>query len=282
MSRVYLAFLPIVFLVSEQPAKVGRLEHPTIREASGMVKSRRHPGIFWVLNDSGNAPKLFAVRADGSLAREFVVEALNIDWESIANDDAGRLYIGDIGDNDGRLPLRAIHRLAEPDPNQPSFGALKIDRSTYYRLPKADRFDAEALVIDGEKALIVAKRFDGRATDVFELKLEPTTIFAPGVPRRATSLVEFNEPATGADLSRDGKLLAVCSYRVARVYRRARANEWQLIETDRFDELGRRLIEAIAWDGDDLILAGENRDVFRITRKPPAADVSRAGRAGAP
>ena len=267
MSRACLAFILIGFISSPKPAKVGRLDHPAIQEASGMVKSRRHPGIFWVLNDSGNAPTIFAVRADGSLAREFPIKAINIDWESIAIDDLGRLYIGDIGNNDGRLPIRAIHRIAEPDPNKPAFGKVAIDRTTYYRFAPEDRFDAEALVIDGEKALTVAKRFDKRLADVFELKLKATSIFEPILPKRTGTLEEFREPVTGADLSRDGKRLAVCSYEVARVYERKNANDWRLIETFRFKGLGREGIEAIAWDGDDLILAGENRGVFRLNRK---------------
>ena len=246
--------------------RVGRLEHPAIREASGIVKSRRHPGIFWVLNDSGNAPKLFAVRADGSLAREFDVNVINIDWESIAIDDSGRLFIGEIGNNDGRLPIRAIHRLAEPDPNRPKVGKLEIESTTHYRFPQEDRFDAEALVIDGKRALIVAKRFDERLADLFELSLEAASIFKPILPKRLGTLAEFKEPVTGADLTRDGKRLAVCSYKVARVYKRDGLNDWRLVETYRFDELARAGIEAIAWDGGDLILAGENREVFRLER----------------
>ncbi|MFO0950915.1 MAG: hypothetical protein U0835_07120 [Isosphaeraceae bacterium] len=68
------------------------------------MASRRHPGVFWVHNDSGNPPRLFAVRVDGSLIREYAVQAPNVDWEDIAVDDEGHLYLGDIGNNDARLP----------------------------------------------------------------------------------------------------------------------------------------------------------------------------------
>ena len=47
-----------------------------------MVASRKHPGIFWVHNDSGNPPSLFAVRRDGSLVRSYRVEAANVDWRT--------------------------------------------------------------------------------------------------------------------------------------------------------------------------------------------------------
>ena len=87
-----------------------------IPEASGIVKSRRYPGIFWVHNDSGNPPLLFAIRGDGRIVRQFRLAIPNIDWEDIAIDDQGHLYLGDIGNNTGALPLRAIYRIDEPDP----------------------------------------------------------------------------------------------------------------------------------------------------------------------
>src|SRR5215218_2962033 len=96
--------------------RLGRLEHPAIREASSIVASRRHPGIFWVHNDSGNPAALFAVRRDGTLVREYAVKAPNLDWEDIAVDDEGHLYLGDIGNNAGLLPIRTVYQLDEPDP----------------------------------------------------------------------------------------------------------------------------------------------------------------------
>src|SRR3954452_21411316 len=101
---------------------MGRFDARAIREASGIVRSRRHPGIFWVHNDSGNPPALFAVRGDGTLVRAFAVALPNIDWEDIAIDDDGHLYLGEIGNNGGRLPLRAVYRLDEPDPSRPAEG----------------------------------------------------------------------------------------------------------------------------------------------------------------
>ena len=95
----------------------GRLDEKLIPEASGIVKSRRYPGIFWVHNDSGNPPLLFAIRGDGRIVRQFRLGVPNIDWEDIAIDDQGHLYLGDIGNNTGALPLRAIYRIDEPDPN---------------------------------------------------------------------------------------------------------------------------------------------------------------------
>jgi hypothetical protein len=242
--------------------RVGRLDHPPIREASGIVKSRRHPGIFWVHNDSGNPPALFAVRRDGALIREYRVSAPNVDWEDIAADDAGHLYLGDIGNNGGRLPVRAIYRLDEPDPSRPADAPLPATLATFYRFPRGERFDAEGLVIDGPRAVVVAKYFDGRPAALFAVPLDPPApLLRPALPRKLGTLPGFTEPATGAALSPDGRLLAVCSTGVARVYRRI-GEGWEPIGRVRYpaDE-----VEAICWDGAELILASEGRDLYRIT-----------------
>jgi hypothetical protein len=127
---------------------IGRLEHPAICEASGIVASRRYPGIFWVHNDSGNPPALFAVKRDGTLVREYTVGAPNIDWEDIAIDDAGHLYLGDIGNNGGLLPIRSIYRIDEPDPAVKPEGPLRVTLASHYRFPGSSRANCQASAAD--------------------------------------------------------------------------------------------------------------------------------------
>ena len=110
----------------------GRLDERRIPEASGIVKSRRHAGIFWVHNDSGNPPLLFAIRGDGRIVRQFRLAIPNIDWEDIAIDDQGHLYLGDIGNNTGALPLRVIYRIDEPDPNAQADKPISASAVTFY------------------------------------------------------------------------------------------------------------------------------------------------------
>src|SRR4051812_30423553 len=152
---------------------LGRFDPRAVPEASGIVKSRRHPGIFWVHNDSGNPPALFAVRADGTLIGEFAVAVPNVDWEDIAIDDDGHLYLGEIGNNGGLLPLRAVYRLDEPDPLTPAEAPLPVTLASYYRFPsRAERFDAESLFLDGGRAVVIAKAGDGREAELFAIPLD--------------------------------------------------------------------------------------------------------------
>src|SRR5262249_3380452 len=134
------------------PEPLGRFDARDLPEASGIVKSRRHPGIFWVHNDSGNAPWLLAVRGDGRVVRRFRLSIPNLDWEDITIDDQGHLYLGDIGNNAGLFRVRTIYRLDEPDPSSPGDGdrqaPLTPDRAVSYAMPPANRFDAEGLFYD--------------------------------------------------------------------------------------------------------------------------------------
>jgi hypothetical protein len=243
--------------------RLGRLDHEPIREASGVVKSRRHDGVFWTHNDSGNPSALFAVRRDGSLIRSFAVAAPNIDWEDIAADDRGHLYLGDVGNNDGRLPLRAVYQVDEPDPSRDEPKPLKVKSAWHYRFPPSGRFDAEGLAIDGDRALIVAKTFDGRPAEVYALPLgPPAPLLRPATPERVGTLPGFTEPVTGADLSADGRRLVVCSTAAVGVFLRSGRDGWTPLALRSFrsgDD-----VEAVCWDGDDILLAGEGRGVFRV------------------
>src|SRR5206468_5329793 len=111
---------------------LGRISDPNIRETSGIVKSRKHAGVFWVLSDSGNPSAIHAIRRDGRVLATFSVAAPNVDWEDIATDSAGHLYLGEIGNNGAMLPLRAIYQIDEPDPSRPSKTPLPVTLATYY------------------------------------------------------------------------------------------------------------------------------------------------------
>ncbi len=246
--------------------RLGRFADPALVEVSGIVASRKYPGIYWVHNDSGNPPALFAVKLDGSVVRSYRVAAPNIDWEDLATDDRGHLYLGDIGNNENRLPIRVIHRLDEPDPTRPApTEPLPLTASTFYKFPENGRFDAESLIVEPGRALVISKRFDGREAEIFAIPFDPPSgLLRPSLPVRLASLPGCSEPATGADLSSDGRHLSVVTTRAARVYRRAGRDDWSLVATVPFDAPG---VEAICWSGRDLVLASEDRSVYRITEK---------------
>src|SRR4051794_35914104 len=96
---------------------VGHIDAPEIPESSGIVASRKYPGVFWTQNDSGNPAEVFALAHDGKMIGKFSIAAKNIDWEDIAIDDDGHLYLADIGNNSCNRTEVQVYRIAEPDPH---------------------------------------------------------------------------------------------------------------------------------------------------------------------
>src|SRR5688500_6461068 len=130
--------------------KLGRIDSKSISESSGLAASRKHPGVYWTHNDSGNGPYVFAIQQDGHFLAEFpVASARNTDWEAIAIDDQGRLFVADIGNNDLKRDRALVYRLDEPDPAAAPKGkgmALRVGQVIRLKYP-AKPFDAESFFV---------------------------------------------------------------------------------------------------------------------------------------
>ncbi|CAN5614112.1 hypothetical protein BH10PLA1_BH10PLA1_02450 [soil metagenome] len=211
-----LAFGAIVASGKERPIhrpatttafEVGFIDDPVIPESSGIVASRRFPGVFWTHNDSGNPPLIFAIDRSGKMIGSFPVKRTNRDWEDIAIDDAGRLYIGEIGNNYARHKQLAVYRVDEPDPHKPLAAGQSLDVTATWQLRFPDKpFDCESLFIWKDYGYVVSKLFDGERAELFRFSLEPQKI--PAVLEKVCDLpIRF--PCTGADISVDGKHLAI-------------------------------------------------------------------------
>jgi hypothetical protein len=198
--------------------RVGRITAAAIPESSGLVASRKHAGIFWTHNDSGNPPSLFAITRGGELIREFPVDAKNVDWEDIALDDAGRLYIADMGNNDRRRTEVQVYRVDEPDPGPigatrpttrpaPTRPApLRVTRTWRLAYPAAP-FDCESLFVWQGKAYVLPKRLSTSPAELYSFDLDsPARVQKL---KKVADLPAVRAPVSAADISADGKQLAI-------------------------------------------------------------------------
>ena len=48
-----------------EPVETGRIQEPELVEASGMVASRKHPGVYYSVQDSQNPDYVYAFRENG-------------------------------------------------------------------------------------------------------------------------------------------------------------------------------------------------------------------------
>ena len=263
LARVAVVLATLLGADEDAVLPIGRLSDATIRETSGIVASREHRGIFWIVSDSGNPATIHAIDRTGRVVAEFAIAAANVDWEEITTDDAGHLLICDIGNNGHRLPIRAIYRIDEPDPARPSSTPIRPGFTTFYGFPsRRERFDAEGMFVDGNHAVLISKRLDGGQAEWFTVSmLTRSRLTAPDRPTARGKIPGFREPVTGASLSRDGRRLAVAATDRVRIYERAPDGGLTLAATVRYKK---REIEAVTWDGPDLIMAAETGELFLI------------------
>ncbi len=229
-------------------------DDPDLTELSGLAASERSPGVLWAVNDSGHAPALHAVAADGEDLGTFPLEGLDealtaaSDVEDLAV-SGGMVYVADIGDNNNNRSQVAVYRFPEPDPDAP--GPVRDVEVLRLRYPDGPR-DAEALLVDpvSGDVVIIDKSFriaSGgaamlAAAEAGVYAAEPpfdtagvTTLRAVGavalddLATRATAEPVENEAslygltgvATAADIRPDGAVVAVRTYGTLWLFDRA-------------------------------------------------------------
>ena len=245
--------------------RVGTLDHDPIRESSGIVASRKHTGVLWTHNDAGNGPVLYAIDPQGKLLAEYPIAAAADDWEDIATDDAGNLYVGNIGNNKGKRPYLEVYRLPEPDPskfdrNNPP-AALGVQRVWRLRFP-AEPLNCEALFIHNGHGYVISKLFTNSPAEVYRFPLD-----RPGeVVLEKVAQLPIRAPVAGADLSADAARLAVLSpagvhvFDVAGDVTRAGAVDVK----PRVIPVPRAKLEGICFAPDGILLTAEERHVYHI------------------
>ncbi len=90
-------FLSVQLIGQSQSPRKFRLPNE-LREVSGLVIGSIDS--LWWHNDSGNAAELFLTNGKGEIQSTINLSSItNQDWEDLTQDDQGRLFIGDFGDN---------------------------------------------------------------------------------------------------------------------------------------------------------------------------------------
>src|SRR5215211_2680144 len=157
------------------------IRDPRIKESSGVAASRRYTDVFWTHNDGGGSKKqvLYAIDREGNTRASFsIVDVTLHDWEDIAIDNDGHLYIGDIGNNDSKRNALTVYEIDEPNP-QAGTGFIASKRAWKLKFPGAP-FDCESLFVWKDQGYIVSKVFGRARAQIFRFPLkwtnEPLTL----------------------------------------------------------------------------------------------------------
>jgi hypothetical protein len=240
-------------------APAGYYEHAAIAESSGFQTSRQHEGVYWTLNDSGNPPALFAVRGDGSLVAEVAVTgAGNYDWEALAADDDGNLWIGEIGNNSRQRDDLVVFVVPEPDPSRDD--EVAVTARYPYRYP-GENVDAEGMFLVGGIPHIVSKESDRAVLYRFPELREGEQVVLEAVGELPGARL-----VTGADISPGRRRIAVCTYDAFWVYKVDDASD-DLTAFTKAEPIALANSfgpEAVGFDGHDLMLSSESRNLYRV------------------
>jgi len=264
------------------PEYAGVLADPDLDEVSGLAASRAHPGIYWAQNDSGNPAKLMAIKTDGSrVATMTLTGAENVDWEDLdAFDLNGKHYlmVADTGDNGGIRKQLTLYVVEEPAKLRDG-GTLKPAWVINFKWPDGAR-DCEATAVDaanGEVLLISKKRVP---PELFRVPLRPNNHELQTAELLAT-LSDISQPSqeelkknpvygryraqiTAADLSTNGRVLAVLNYHSVHLYVRNAGQDWAAVMKKMPGQLELPWLpqaEGIAFspDGRSLLIGSEQR-----------------------
>jgi WD40 repeat protein len=205
------AIIPMV--MPAQP-RISRLP-ATLKEVSGMTRTQNN---LWLLNDSGNSSDIFLY----DVSKKTVLKTIrlpmkNHDWEDLAHDPSGKLYIGDFGNN---LNARKNLQINIFDPSTGDLDSIKFAYPDQKAFPpgatKDWNFNCEAMVWFQDSLHLFSKNvFDGNG--VCKHYVLPAKAGAQ-VPVLRDSIVIKNRVVTGAALSNDGRSLLFTSYIIKRKY----------------------------------------------------------------
>jgi hypothetical protein len=238
-----------------------------LHELSGLAASRRHRGIYWAHNDSGNAFTIYAMREDGTVVASFpVLDTEAVDPEDIAlgpcapGDPRSCLYVADVGDNLRTRSRAQMIRVVEPLALRS--GPL-IGEAFPFTYPDGAH-DAEAILVDPRNAdVIVVTKALMSLGDAYRVDVH-------GRPRREGAMhvatlsapTGFDSLVTASSVHPSGTRVLLRTYRGVWEYDAPGAHDLVdvLRATPRDVPTGRQLqAEAISYtaDGTGYLLAGE-------------------------
>jgi len=260
----------------------GLLTDPELAELSGLAASRVHAGVYWAHNDGDNVARLVAIRRDGTRVGSVKIAGVrNVDWEDIDSFDLdGKHYlmVSDTGDNGGIRKTLMLHVIEEPAQLRDD-AVLAPAWSIEFRWPDGAR-DCEAVAVDaaaGQVLLVSKKRVP---PELLAVPLRPAPSAEPVVAQllglfdgiaqpSAQDLKQnpvygrYRSQVSGADLSPNGRVLALLNYHSVHLYVRRAGQPWaEALKDAKPDVLALPWLpqaEGIAFspDGASLLIGGE-------------------------
>ncbi len=192
-----------------------------LKEVSAVEKVP-HSNLFWMVNDSGNSNHLFGVNLKGEIERKIELSNVqNHDWEDLASDPEGNLFIADTGNNDQKRKKLAFYTIPNPATFSEDVVEAAIigyyfpDQKAFPPKKKQYVYDVEAtFYFEGFLYLVTKNRsskFDGTAS-LYKIPAQPGKHAATLVGRFKTCEEIKHCQITAADISPDQQKIALLGH----------------------------------------------------------------------
>lgn len=215
----------------------GQLVSDELVEASGLARSQRSPDLLWSINDGGSKAHIYALDGSGFHRGRIKLDDIkNRDWEDLSSfsvDGTPYLLVADTGDNDARRDQASLHVVLEPDLDDDNKVKTDPAWSIDFRYPDGPR-DVEAVVADpaNERILLLSKRdwppvlyevplYPASDGTIVAKRLGPIESLPPPTRQdreHAVFTKEWHWQPTGMDVSPDGRLAVILTYRGVYLY----------------------------------------------------------------
>jgi len=186
--------------------RIGRLDS-RIRESSGLA--RASDSTFWTNPDSGIPAELYLFNLKGELVQTVPLPLPNRDWEDLAQDQQGNLYIGDFGNNaNNRRDLRVFRVAQETMRVQDTIHFSFADQTAFPPSQQERHYDLEAFFFHSDSLHLFTKsRARKGVTRRYTLPAQGGNYTLP--PQEE---LRVQSAITAADGAPDGKEFALLGY----------------------------------------------------------------------
>lgn len=244
-------------------SKIGKL--PSVADESSGLANGTKAGTYWTHNDSGGKPELYEIDEKGKLlSTRQVANAKNTDWEDLAEDRDGNLYIGDFGNNGNKRQDLNIYKVSDTGDN-PAKITFRYQNQTAFPPPENEmNYDCEAFFHSGNHLYLFSKNRSKSHNKVFLYQMSDQ----PGnYTLTPSDSIEINSQVTSADISPDGKTFVLLTYGKILLF----AVDNGMINFKRpvgCFKIVKKQVEAILFlNNKDMLITNEQGQIFRVTRR---------------
>lgn len=198
-------------------------------EVSGM-EHLANSDLVWMVADAGNARTVFGIDPSTEAVKKTITidNAKNRDWEDLADDGKGTLYIGDFGNNNNArkdLVIYTIPNLVsiEGDRTTATKTSFSLEDQTEFPPKKRERnFDIEAFIYFKEHFYLFTRnrssKFDG-TTKLYKLPARAGTFEAEYIDSFKTCKDPSDCDVTSAAIDHENGTLALLTYNKVFLFR---------------------------------------------------------------